>query len=85
MKDKRPDSNYNSWQLKTGIKIEMEHRVTKEKAKSIAKDHLDEFPTYYTYLVKMERKLKQQQREHHVNKSVAKKQSRHYKFVNFKW
>jgi hypothetical protein len=57
MINSRPDSHYNKWQLRTGIKIEAEHRVTPAKAKSIAKDHLDEFPDYYTHLVRMEKFL----------------------------
>jgi hypothetical protein len=71
MKDKRPDSNYNSWQLKTGTKVEMEHRVTKEKAKSIAKDHLDEFPDYYTHLTQMEKFLAS--KKHHPEEEKERK------------
>lgn len=57
-KKHRPDSNYNPMQLKMGIKVEMEHTSNKLLAKQIAKDHLDEFPNYYTGLVKMERGLR---------------------------
>jgi hypothetical protein len=57
MKKYRPDSNYNPKELTWGIKVEMEHTTNKEVAKKIAKDHLDEFPDYYTNLIKMERKL----------------------------
>ena len=49
---------YNSRQLKIGIKTEMEHTKSKKIAERIAKDHLREYPTYYTELVKMESKLK---------------------------
>lgn len=70
MKDKRPDSNYNAWQLRTGIKIEMEHTKSKALAKKIAKDHLDEFPDYYTHLVIMERRLK---KEKEVKKMLCRK------------
>ena len=49
---------YNKTQLKIGSKIELEHTKNKKLATKIAKDHLREFPNYYTYLVKMENKLK---------------------------
>lgn len=57
-KDSRPDSDYDSEQLKKGIAVEKEHTDNKEVAKIIAKDHLDEFPDYYIELEKMEEKLK---------------------------
>ncbi len=57
-KDSRPDSDYNSTQLRNGIVIEMEHTDNIEIAKIIAKDHLDEFPDYYIELAKMEEKLR---------------------------
>ena len=41
-------------ELKKGIEIEMEHTDSKDKAEEIAKDHLVEFPDYYTRLKKME-------------------------------
>ena len=56
--DIRPDSNYDSEQLKIGIKIEQEHTKNLDKARMIAKDHLDEIPDYYTRLVKMEEEAK---------------------------
>ena len=49
-----PDSEYDSKQLAKGIKVEKEHTDDPEKAKEIAKDHLSEFPDYYTRLKKME-------------------------------
>jgi len=52
--DSRPDSNYNSEELKKGIEIEFEHTSRYEISKMIAKDHLDEIPDYYTRLIKME-------------------------------
>ena len=39
-------------ELKKGIKTEKEHTGSKEKAKTIAKDHLVEKPKYYTKLKK---------------------------------
>ena len=53
--DIRPDSDYDSEQLKIGIEIEQEHTKNLDKARMIAKDHLDEIPDYYTRLVKMEK------------------------------
>lgn len=49
---------YNKTQLRIGTKIEHEHTKSNKMAEKIAKDHLKEFPNYYTYLVKMENKLK---------------------------
>ncbi len=57
-KDSRPDSDYDSEQLKKGIAVEKEHTDNVEIAKVIAKDHLDEFPDYYIELAKMEEKLR---------------------------
>ena len=54
---RKKDTGYNSEQLNKGIQIELEHNNSKEIAKSIAKDHLDEFPNYYQELDKMEEKL----------------------------
>jgi len=41
-------------QLKTGIKIELEHTKDPQIAEKIARDHLFEIPDYYTRLKKME-------------------------------
>jgi predicted GNAT family acetyltransferase len=57
-RDDRPDENYDSLELETGIEIEMEHTGDRDIAKHIAKDHLDEFGDYYSNLVEMEHKLK---------------------------
>jgi hypothetical protein len=43
-------------QLEMGMKVEMEHTDSKEKAKEIAMDHLWEDPSYYTKLKKIEAK-----------------------------
>lgn len=51
-------AKFNAWQLKTGTRIEHEHTTSNATAKRIAEQHLTEFPNYYTYLVKMENKLK---------------------------
>jgi len=50
---------FNPKELKIGTKIEMEHTKSKTRAEKIAKDHLREFPNYYTKgLIPMEKKLK---------------------------
>ena len=48
---------YNKTQLRIGKKIELEHTKSKKVADKIAKDHLNEYPDYYTHLVKLEKKL----------------------------
>jgi len=52
-------------ELKIGTKTELEHahlfpkKIQKQMAKKIAKDHIKEFPCYYTKgLLIMEKKLK---------------------------
>jgi hypothetical protein len=54
---------YNKNQLKIGKQIELEHTTNLKVAEKIAKDHLDEFPDYYTHLVKMEKMLKKKVRK----------------------
>ena len=52
MDDDRPDENYNPEELEMGIQVELDdnHSEDGEIQKSIAKDHLDEDPKYYTKL-----------------------------------
>lgn len=46
-------------ELKIGQKIELEHHVSKKRARQIALDHVKEFPCYYSKgLLPMERRLK---------------------------
>ena len=46
-------------ELEIGTRIEMEHTNSKTIAKKIAKDHLKEFPKYYTKgLIPMEKRLR---------------------------
>ena len=46
-------------ELALGIPIEMEHTTSKSRAEKIAKQHLCEFPNYYSKgLIPMERRLK---------------------------
>jgi hypothetical protein len=47
-------TKYNLGELLMGIKVEQEHTTNKLKALEIAMDHLEEFPDYYTRLLKME-------------------------------
>lgn len=49
-------------QLEIGIKVEMEHTDDPKVAIEIAKDHICEFPTYYTELDKMEQSLKDKEK-----------------------
>lgn len=43
-------------QIAMGVKIEMEHVDSKDLAREISLDHLEEMPDYYTRLAKMEKK-----------------------------
>jgi hypothetical protein len=49
---------FNPKQLRLGINIEHEHTRNNKLATKIAKDHLREYPQYYTYLIRMEKHLK---------------------------
>ena len=50
---------FNSKELNIGRKVEMEHTNNPRIAERIAKDHLCEFPNYYSKgLIPMEKKLK---------------------------
>lgn len=57
-----PDSMFNRKHLQMGIKVETEHTNDKSIAKQIAKAHLFESPVYYTYLNKMEKCMKKNER-----------------------
>ena len=48
------DSEFDKNELSMGIEVELEHTDSQEIAKCIAKDHLSEFPDYYTFLKRME-------------------------------
>lgn len=52
--DGKKITNYDLNQLIMGIKVELEHTSDKMTALEIAMDHLEEFPDYYTRLLKME-------------------------------
>lgn len=65
----RYKKRYNPRQLRIGFKIEQEHYNTvngnKIKIGKIVRDHLREFPNYYTHLLRMERKLKKRKKKWH--------------------
>ena len=50
-------------QAEVGSTVEREHVTTHEEAYGIALQHLDEFPDYYTHLLKMEKELKAQHKK----------------------
>jgi len=54
--DGRPCSDFDSEQIKKGIKVEMEHTTNPRIAAEIARDHLSEDPKYYDHLIAMEKK-----------------------------
>ena len=56
-------SDLDPKQLEMGQKVEMEHTDNPEIAKKIARDHVAEFPTYYTELKKMETSLEKKAME----------------------
>lgn len=59
-RDTRPDSDYDPKELAAGTEIESkEHGVSRAAGKRIAKDHLDEFPRYYSYLIGMEERMQE--------------------------
>lgn len=57
-----PDGEFDPRELETGIQIEHEHTDDPNVAKAIAKDHLVELKNYYTLLVDMEKKAKENQK-----------------------
>ncbi len=57
--DKKKPSDFNKKELERGQVVEMEHTNDKDLSKDISMDHLEEFPTYYTELDKMEKKLEE--------------------------
>jgi DNA-directed RNA polymerase beta subunit len=61
--DKQKDSKYDAKELARGIEVEFEHTNDRDKAKEIAKDHLEEIPDYYTRLDKMEAEAEKETKE----------------------
>ena len=62
--DEKTDKDFNKKQLLMGEKVELEHTDDRAKAREISRDHLEEFPDYYTRLKKM---------EHQAEKEMDKK------------
>jgi len=52
--DHMTDEEFDANELAMGIEVELEHTDNRSIAKSIAKDHLEEVPDYYTRLKAME-------------------------------
>lgn len=65
--DKKKDTDFDRKQLDMGVEVELEHTNDKELSKDITKDHLEEFPNYYTELAKMEDKLKKKETKELMN------------------
>lgn len=55
---KHPNARFSKHQLALGVPIEMEHTKSRVKARRVAMQHLIEFPTYYSALTAMEKRLK---------------------------
>jgi len=58
--DDKPVSDFSPKQMAMGQKVEMEHTDDPTKAREISRDHLEEFPDYYTRLKKMEDEAKKE-------------------------
>ena len=56
--DGKEDKDFDLKQIKAGTKVEREHTKDKRVAREISRDHLEEDPTYYTHLKKMESDVK---------------------------
>ena len=56
--EKGAPQQYDAKQMTMGARVEREHTKCPVIAKKIARDHLAEFPNYYTALAQMEKKLK---------------------------
>lgn len=53
-------TKYDLQQLLMGIKVELEHTNNRMTALEIVTDHLEEFPDYYTRLLKMEKEAEKE-------------------------
>ena len=62
-KSKNFTGSYDPSQIEMGIKVESEHTSSQFIAERIAKDHLSEFPDYYTRLAKMEKEAEASKNE----------------------
>ena len=59
------------YQIAKGMKVEMEHTDSKEKARVVSMDHLVEFPDYYDRLDKMEKEAKKDLKQEMVSGEVV--------------
>lgn len=64
--------DYIKNQITKGIKVELEHTNSKEKATEIAMDHLSEFPDYYERLEKMEQKASKEMLKKMLREQLTK-------------
>lgn len=48
---------YNKRELKLGTKMELEHTNIRSKAIKIAKDHLKDYPKYYSEMIHAKKKF----------------------------
>ncbi len=74
---------FSKQQLRMGTKVEHEHTPKAGIAQEIAKDHLSEFPDYYTRLRKMEHKAaramhgkrggKMRELKHEITESIVRR------------
>lgn len=55
-----PTSSFSPYQLRKGIEVQREHTDFPSIAQRIAKDHLSEFPDYYSRLIKMQKQAQMQ-------------------------
>lgn len=56
-------TDFDPAQLRKGTKVELEHTRNKKLAREIAMDHLVEHPSYYVELAKMERRLRNREKQ----------------------
>jgi len=77
--DKLKDKDFSKKQMEMGEKVELEHTDTPALAREISRDHLEEFPDYYTRLDKMEEKAKEDWKD--KKKEGAKKDQTNWKAV----
>jgi hypothetical protein len=71
--DHKKPSDFNKKQLDRGVEVEMEHTDDRDLSRDITMDHLEEFPTYYTELDKMEDKLEKKKGLPSIENKLEKK------------
>jgi hypothetical protein len=72
-----PPSKFNPASVAKGQKVEIEHTTDPRIAREISRDHISEFPRYYTALDEMEKKLKGERKK--VSQAVFQKMASHQK------